>query len=146
MKTIEILFNDPIEKTFRLALALPEGEKGGATNKKTIEKALRYLYAAAHGRTVETPIGPIRVAPATDLALNKTPVLVETRSDLLALAERRTPFRVSQERDDDSSQNETHSALIKFLGGELGAPESWPSPSLNPSQPMSEPRSLSLTH
>ena len=92
MKHIEIDFNAPFEKRLEAVLPLPEGAVGRGAQRETVAEALRYLYIAAHGRTLQTSIGPITIMSATDSTLRDASCSLDTRSDLLALAKRRTAF------------------------------------------------------
>ena len=93
MKKTEIDLNNPFEITLATVLALPGGENGSRTHDETVARALRCLYTAAHGRTVETAIGRIAIAPAVDASLKEAPMSLGSRVELLELAERRTEFR-----------------------------------------------------
>jgi len=93
MKKIEIDLNNPFEKTLAIVLALPARDNGSHACDETVAKALRCLYTAAHGRTIETTIGRIGIAPAVDPSLKEAPLLLSSRVELLELAERRTEFR-----------------------------------------------------
>ena len=91
MKPIEINLNDPFEKTLAHALALPK--RSEAEHEEAVAEALRRLYTRAHGRIVETTIGPITIVPPADSALKGARLLLVKRRDLLALAEQKTNFR-----------------------------------------------------
>ena len=124
---MEINLNDPFEKTLVAILSLPEGGDLRGAQDETVVQALRCLYTAAHGRTVGTSIGPISIAPATDSSLKDSPLSLHTRSDLLALAQRRGEFiRRAAGR---SVHTDGSSALFEFIAGRLGSPECWVPPS-----------------
>ena len=124
---MEINLNDPFEKTLVAILSLPEGGDLRGAQDETVVQALRCLYAAAHGRTVRTSIGPISIAPATDSSLKDSPLSLNTRSDLLALAQRRAEFiRRAAGR---SVHTDDSSALFEFIADRLGSPECWVPPS-----------------
>ena len=106
MKKIEINLDEPFEKTRDAVLRLPGGRHGRNARPEMVAEALRYLYITAHGRTLETLVGPITIMPALDPSLADASFPVLTRSDLLALAERRTMFALGAGQKGDS----THSA------------------------------------
>jgi hypothetical protein len=89
MKRIDL--NDPFEKTLAKVHSLPDG--GEVASDAEIEQALRGLYIAAHGRSVETTIGRIPIAPPADSSLKSKSWPLNTRTDLLILAERRRQLR-----------------------------------------------------
>ena len=127
MKQIEINLNDPFEKTLVAILSLPDGGDPRGAQDEMVVQAVRCLYTAAHGRTVRTSIGPISIAPATDSPLKDAPLSLHTRSDLLALAQRRAEFiRRTAGR---SIHADGGSALFEFIAGRLGSPECWVPPS-----------------
>jgi hypothetical protein len=128
MKRIEINLNDPFEKTLAAVLTLPEGGDGRSARRETLTEALQYLYTAAHGRTLQTSIGAIRIMPATDPSLRDASRSLDTRSDLLALAERRTAFTPRASRNGASSHARFDSAFSDFLAGRLGSPDGWAPP------------------
>lgn len=129
MKQIEITLNDPFEKTLVAILSLPEGGDVRSAQDESVEQALRCLYTAAHGRTVETAIGPISIAPATDSSLKDAPLSLQTRSDLLNFAQRRTEFKRRPVGNHHSIHTNGGSALFEFIAGRLGSPECWAPPS-----------------
>lgn len=106
MKKIEINLDEPFQKTRDAVLRLPDGRYGRNAGPEIVAEALRYLYITAHGRTLETSIGPITIMPALDPSLADASFPVATRSDLLALAERSTMFAFKAGPNGDS----THSA------------------------------------
>jgi hypothetical protein len=122
----EINLNDPFEKTLAAVLALPRGGDRCSSQDETVALALRYLYTAADGPTIQTSIGPISIMPAVDSSLKDAPFSLCTRTDLLALAERRTAFRRKATQNGDSTQVGASSALFEFMAGRLGSPEWWP--------------------
>jgi hypothetical protein len=150
VKPTKIDLNDPFEKTLAGALALPHGCDARGAERETVTQALRYLYIAAHGRILQTSIGPITIAPATDPSLKHPPLSLDTRSDLLAVAEQRTAFAPRAIRNGNSSHAGPHSAFFEFLAGRLGSPDSWVPPSSRNGKTDSHAQSLSginnLTH
>ena len=68
MNAIEINLSNPFDKLRAIVRALPAGDANAvdhdASNEEDLELAIRSLYEAAHGRFVETQIGPIAIAPA----------------------------------------------------------------------------------
>jgi len=76
--------NDPLEKTMATALSLPPANEPAPDEQ--ILQALGDLHAAAHGRSVETIIGSIPIAPPLDSSLKSQPSPLTTRSDLLLMA------------------------------------------------------------
>lgn len=131
MKQIKINLNDPFEKTVVAILSLPEGGDVRAGLDETVVQALRRLYTAAHGRTVQTSIGPISIAPATDPSLKDAPLSIHTRSDLFALAQRKAEFKRRAAENDHSIHGDGSSALFEFIAGRLGSPEFWVPPSVS---------------
>lgn len=102
MKKIEIDLHESFEKTCDTVLRLPEGRYGRNARPETVAEALRYLYITAHGRALETSMGPITIMPALDPSLADASFPVVTRSDLLALAERRTMFALRPRQNGNS--------------------------------------------
>lgn len=86
MKRISIDLSEPLEKILTLALALPSGRDNRAISDARLKDAVRRLYKAANGRTVDTPLGRIPIAPAVAPWLKAAPLAVRTRSELLTLA------------------------------------------------------------
>ena len=107
----EINLNDPFEKTLIAVLALPQGDRCSAQN-ETVALALRYLYTAAHGRTLRTSIGPISILPGVDSSLKDGRFSLCTRENLLALAERRTAFRRKSTQNGRSAKVPARSASL----------------------------------
>ena len=112
MNHTEINLNDPFEKTLTSVLALPQGDHCSAQD-ETVALALRYLYTAAHGRTLRTSIGPISIMPGVDSSLKDGPFSLCTRENLLALAERRTAFRRRATQNGHSTQVPAGSAFFE---------------------------------
>jgi len=129
VKQIEVNLNDPFEKTLIAILSLPEGGDVRSAQEETVEQALRCLYTAAHGRAVQTSIGPISIAPATDSSLKDAPLSLHTRSDLLVFAQRRADFKRRATDNGHSIHTDASSALFQFIAGRLGSPECWAPPS-----------------
>jgi hypothetical protein len=92
VKHIEINFRDSFAKTCGAVVGLPEGRYGRSARSETVAEALRYLYIAAHGRTLKTSIGPVTIMRATDPYLTDASFSLVTRSDLLSLAGQKTAF------------------------------------------------------
>jgi ribosomal subunit interface protein len=129
MKYIEINLDDPFERTLAAILSLPEGGDARGANDETVAQALRCLYTAAHGRAVQTSLGSISIAPATDSSLKDAPLRLDTRSDLLALAQRKGGFTRRATANFHETRGGVGSAFSEFIAGRLGAPEYWPSSS-----------------
>ena len=126
MKKIEINLNDSFEKTLTAVLSLPGGNNVRGAQDQTVVEAVRCLYTAAHGRAVQTSIGPVSIAPATDPSLKDAPLSFRTRSDLLALAQRgKAEFNRRASGNARSIRNDGRSALFEFIAGRLGSPECW---------------------
>jgi hypothetical protein len=128
MKQVTIDLNHPFQETLVAVLALPD-ENGYETADETILEALRAVYQAAHGRTVRTTIGRIAIAPAAAPQLKETPLALTTRGDLLDVARQHTHF--DEPLSGDSTDRQPRNALMDFVSGRLGAPESWPFPWLD---------------
>jgi hypothetical protein len=86
VKRISIDLSEPLERVLTQALALPTGSGGGRISEARVKEAVSRLYAAAHGRTVATPLGHIPIAPAVAPWLKAAPLAVRTRTELLTLA------------------------------------------------------------
>lgn len=86
MKRISIDLSEPLERVLAQALALPAGRDEGRISEARLKEAVRRLYDAANGRTVDTSLGPIPIAPAVAPWLKAVPLAVRTRTELLALA------------------------------------------------------------
>jgi ribosomal subunit interface protein len=99
MSHIEIDFNSSFEKSLASVLSLPDGRNPDATKNEFVADALRELYALAHGRTVQTSIGPVRIGPPIDPSLRDAPIRVSGRAELMALAKRLTKFIPSATAD-----------------------------------------------
>ncbi len=119
MKDIKIDLNDPFDLTLAAVLTLPDANL-------PVADALRSLYAAAHGRTVQTSIGPIAIVPATDPSLKQGPLSISSRRGLVDLALRRAAPRTVLSKE--ATDRQSRSALGDFISGRLGSPECWPTP------------------
>ena len=86
MKRISIDLSEPLERVLTQALALPKGSDDGRNSETRVKEAVRRLYDAANGRTVDTLLGRIPIAPAVAPWLKAAPLAVRTRSELLTLA------------------------------------------------------------
>ena len=95
MKRISIDLTEPLERVLALALTLPAGPGDGGIGEARIKEAVRRLYDAANGRTVDTPLGRIPIAPAIAPWLKAAPLAVRTRHELLELAGLSTGFNSS---------------------------------------------------
>jgi len=143
MKQIKIDLNAPIEKTMAAVLSLPEGGNPRSEEEHVVADALQCLYRAAHGPKIETSVGAISIAPAVDPSLKEASFLVETRSDLLTIAERSTPFKCTRKESAGANHLAAGSALFEFMASRLGSPEYWPeldSKSLSTRHASSTPR------
>ena len=89
MKTIDL--SDSFEAALSEALALPDGDYHPISD-ESMAKALRGLFAAAHGRSVVTPIGAIPIAPAIVPSLKTAPLSLRSRAELLVLADKVCEF------------------------------------------------------
>ena len=85
MKKIEIDLGAPFAEIVARAIALPDNGGSESTNDKQIVHALRRLYELAHGRSVETAIGLIPIAPPTASGLANARLSVGSRCELLAI-------------------------------------------------------------
>jgi hypothetical protein len=88
MKPIAINLREPFETVLATVLQLPPGAGMALADDKQIIKAVRRLYEAAHGRSVQTPIGLIPIAPAIASSLAAEPFYVSSRAELLSLVKR----------------------------------------------------------
>jgi hypothetical protein len=122
---IEINLNDPFEKTLAAVRTLPHGRDRPSAQDEIVALALRYLYTVAHGRTLQTSIGPISVMPSVDPSLKEASFSLCTRTDLLVLAEQRTVFRRSATQNGHWTQVGAGSAF-ELMASRLAAPERWP--------------------
>ena len=97
MTGIEIDLSEPFESFLANVLSLPKhgANANGSSNEEEIKEAIRCLYEAAHGRMVETSIGPIPIAPAVAASLKAESFSVNTRGEFLRLAETKGRFRPS---------------------------------------------------
>ena len=97
MKRIEIDLSEPFEGFLATVLSLPKHgvHANGSSSEEEIKQATRCLYEAAHGRLVETSIGPIPIAPAVAAFLKAELFSVNTRGEFLRLAEAKGGFRPS---------------------------------------------------
>src|ERR1044072_7046156 len=103
MKHIDL--NMPFGQSLRLALSLPKGGDARANQDEAVADVLRHLYTIADGRSVQTTVGTIPIAPAIDPSLKDAPIQLESRSDLFALAERQTSFTSADKEDLTRSQD-----------------------------------------
>jgi hypothetical protein len=78
---VEIELRLPFEENIERALALPPSPD--RPNDEAVVAALRRLYELAHGRSVQTTLGLIAIAPAVAPALSHRTFSVASRSALL---------------------------------------------------------------
>ena len=103
MKQTKIDLSESFENVLRAVLSTPEDDKGiregagqngtssvlakavnrGSASKTELERVLRSLYEAAHGRQVETQIGLVAIAPPVAPSLKETPFYVKTQIGFL---------------------------------------------------------------
>jgi hypothetical protein len=86
VKRISINLSEPFESVLKQALSLPAGRDESGMSDARTALAMRSLDTAANGRTVDTPIGRIPIAPAVAPWLKAAPLAVRTRRELLMLA------------------------------------------------------------
>jgi len=103
MKKIEINLGAPFGEIVARAIALPDHGGSESTNDKQIVRALRRLYELAHGRSVETAIGLIPIAPPVAGDLANARFSAGSRHEFLAivkekLASTRAPKRHQRRR------------------------------------------------
>src|SRR5215212_5778170 len=121
MKPIKVDLSEPFEKVLADVLAAPANI--GAKNQRfartkrslvspkqrdielqaraEVKRIVGYLYEAAHGRQVQTPIGLIPIAPPVAAFLTEKPFYIRTQIDFLLSAVARivaTPARVRERR------------------------------------------------
>lgn len=84
-KIVAIDLSKPFERVLDAVLSLPPGA-GNADKPATdaeLRKLVRYLYEAANGRHVETPIGVVAVAPPVAEFLKAEPINAASQIDFL---------------------------------------------------------------
>jgi hypothetical protein len=81
---LRLAFKENIERARKLFVS-PEGHAD-----EEMETALRRLYEKAHGRSVQTTVGLIPIAPAIAPCLSRRTFSVATRSELLTAIEHHT--------------------------------------------------------
>ena len=89
MKKIDINPGSPFEEVVAKALALPGDHGRDAVNDKQVVHAIRCLHELAHGRSVQTALGLIPIAPAIERSSTNTRLSVRSRRELLAMVEER---------------------------------------------------------
>jgi len=104
VKRISIDLSEPLERVLTQALALPTSSDVGRISDARVKEAARRLYDAANGRTVDTPLGRIPIAPAVAPWLKAAPLAVRTRTELLTLA------GMSSDRDGSAEASEVASS------------------------------------
>ena len=81
--TTRIHLSQPFEHILSAVLSLPKarGEPADNTRKENrdLKQLIRRVYEAANGRQVETPIGPVPIAPPVAAHLKEAPFNVETQ-------------------------------------------------------------------
>ena len=123
----------PFDRVLAIALSLPRDDDR-LVNDGAIKQAVRRLYEAAHGRFVQTQIGPIPIAPPVEASLQATPLLVNSARELIVLCEAKSKPAAGAPSHADRTETESKtfldlcsgSALFEFMSGRLGAPECWP--------------------
>ena len=103
MKQTKIDLLEPFEKVLTSVLAVPARDKviaqspaenatsllfpnpvdRSAATAVELREVLRCLYDAAHGRRVETQVGPVAIAPPMAPSLKDTPFYIKTQVDFL---------------------------------------------------------------
>ena len=129
MIRIPIDLSEPFEKVLATALSLPRANHTLPSD-AAIKRAVRYLYEAANGRTVETHIGAVPIAPPVEPSLKAKPLCLKSAAELVTMVK-----GISGASDNlDYARPEPHqprqanigSALFEFMAGRLGAPGCWP--------------------
>lgn len=87
MKKIEVNLGIPFDEIAARGIALPNDGGSQSTSDEQIVRALRRLYELAHGRSVETAIGLIPIAPPVASGLAKARFSIGSRCELLAIVE-----------------------------------------------------------
>jgi hypothetical protein len=95
MKEIKIDLAEPFPSVLAQALSLPLNGTDAPKSESEVKKAARCLYEAAHGRVVDTNIGPVGIAPAVAAALKTAPFSMKTREEFLVFAEANSSFKRS---------------------------------------------------
>jgi len=85
-KSVEIDLTRPFREIVATALALPQGNE--PVDDKQVVTAARGIYEALHGRSVDTTVGMISIAPGICPWLVVRHFEVITREDFLATADR----------------------------------------------------------
>jgi hypothetical protein len=85
---VEIELRLPFEENIERALALAASPD--RRGDEEVVGALRRLYEVAHGRSVQTALGPITIAPAIAPSLSDTTFSVASRPELLAAVKYQT--------------------------------------------------------
>jgi ribosomal subunit interface protein len=84
MNKIAISLKDPLETLIRRALALPEQNVAD----RDLTDTMRLVHQLGHGRSVETSIGRIPIAPPVMPGLATMTIYAATRSELLSQVKR----------------------------------------------------------
>lgn len=97
-----------------------------------IVTALRRLHELAQGRSEDTTVGLIAIAPPIMPALANKQVNVATREELLAFSRQESVSTRGCDAHPAAIHFSLPSALREFLGGSLGAPVFWMAHSTEP--------------
>jgi hypothetical protein len=81
MNRVKIELRLPFEKNIERTLSLSASLD--CPNDEEVVRALRRLYELAHGRSVQTALGLVAIAPPVAPSLSQTTFSVASRSDLL---------------------------------------------------------------
>jgi hypothetical protein len=86
---VDIELRLPFEENIERALALPASPDRHSNDE--VAGALRRLFDLAHGRSVETPLGLVAIAPAVAPFLSRSKFSFATRCELVAALRHQTP-------------------------------------------------------
>jgi hypothetical protein len=129
MIRITIDLSEPFEKILATALSLPRANHTWPSD-AAIKRAVRYLYEAANGRTVETHIGAVPIAPPVEPSLRAKPLCLKSAAELVTMVKgilgASDSLECPQPEPRKPRQPNSGSALFEFMVGRLGAPECWP--------------------
>jgi hypothetical protein len=119
MQKIEIDLREPFEHNLERALALPEAHDRANAPDEEVAAALRRIYELAYGRSVETPIGLVAIAPALAPALAEARLSVASRQGLLAAIRDKLASPSRALRDEDRSKRPHFTANAAVEAPEL---------------------------
>ena len=129
MNQVSIDLAAPFEKVLARALSLPRTNHAWPSD-AVIKRAMRHVYEAANGRTVETQIGAIPIAPAVQPSLKEKPLCLNSAAELLLMVKDNLgtsdDLNYAGPEPHNLCQADTGSALFEFMAGRLGAPGCWP--------------------